>query len=85
MPLAKGWKISSIGSFFAYVKHPYKNYHCIDIAKTLAQNCGVVSIPGSYFGNHQEMYLRMSIAGLSNSEIEDVPNRLNEIDKHLSI
>jgi len=85
MSLALGWKISSIGSFFAYVKHPYKNYSCSEIAKTLAINCGVVSIPGSYFGNNQEMYLRMSIAGLSKSEIEDVPNRLNQIKKHLSI
>ena len=85
MSLAKSWEISSIGSFFAYVRHPYKSYNCSEIAKTLAINFGVVSIPGSYFGNNQELYLRMSIAGLSNIEIEDVPNRLNEIGQYLSI
>ena len=85
MSLAQGWKISSIGSFFAYVRHPYKNYNCSEIAKTLAINFGVVSIPGSYFGNNQEMYLRMSIAGLSNLEIEDVPNRLNAIGQYLNM
>ena len=77
------WKISSIGTFFAYVKHPYENIKCEELAKVLATRCGVVSIPGIYFGNNQEKFLRMSIAGLSVSQIKSVKGRLEILRKYV--
>ena len=77
LPKSTGWKISSIGTFFAYVKHPYKDIKCDKLAKILASKCGLITIPGIYFGMKQERYLRMSIAGLSDEQIMDVKNRLN--------
>ena len=77
------WEITSIGSFFAYVKHPYNNIKCDDIAKLLAKNCGLITIPGIYFGKKQENFLRMSIAGLSLKEIANVKSRLEKLEKYI--
>ena len=77
------WEITSIGSFFAYVKHSYNNIKCDDIAKLLAKNCGLITIPGIYFGKKQENFLRMSIAGLSLKEIANVKSRLEKLEKYL--
>ena len=78
------WKISSIGAFFAYVKHPFENHDCSKIGKILAEKYGLISIPGSCFGTNQKYFLRMSIAGVSKKEIEEVPNRLNDLNKSLN-
>ena len=75
------WEITSIGAFFAYVKHPYKDKDCSEVSKKLATKYGIISIPGNYFGSNQKNYLRMSIAGLSNIEINEVPNRLKKLDE----
>ena len=80
---SSGWKISSIGTFFAYVSHPFKDIKCDKLSKILASKCGLVTIPGIYFGKEQERYLRMSIAGLSNEEIIEVKNRLDLLNEHL--
>ncbi len=77
------WEITSIGSFFAYVKHSYNNIKCDDIAKLLAKNCGLITIPGIYFGKKQENFLRMSIAGLSLKEIASVKSRLEKLEKYI--
>ena len=78
-----GWKISSMGTFFAYVKHPYNNIKSDKIAKILATKCGVVTIPGIYFGNNQEKFLRMSIAGLSYPQIKGVMDRLKILETYI--
>ena len=77
------WEITSIGSFFAYVKHSYNNIKCDDIAKLLAKNCGLITIPGIYFGKKQEKFLRMSFAGLSLKEIESIKSRLEKLDNYI--
>ena len=83
LPKSSGWEISSIGTFFAYVKHPYKDIECDKLSKILASKYGLITIPGIYFGNKQERYLRMSIAGLSNKEIIEVKNRLQLLNNLL--
>ena len=80
---SSGWEISSIGTFFAYVKHPFKDIKCDKLSKILASKCGLITIPGIYFGKEQERYLRMSIAGLSNEQIIDVKNRIDLLKKYL--
>ena len=59
------------------------NIKCDDIAKLLAKNCGLITIPGIYFGKKQENFLRMSIAGLSLKEIANVKSRLEKLEKYI--
>ena len=54
---------------------------CDHIAKVLAKKCGLITIPGIYFGKKKENFLRMSIASLSLNEIENVQSRLEKLEK----
>ena len=65
MERCKGWQIASIGAFFAYIRHPYSKTPARDIAQRLARENGLLLIPGSYFGEHQEQHLRLSFGNLS--------------------
>lgn len=48
-----GWKVISIGGFFAYVEFPpYVKEGKMGseaVARYLAERCGVISLPGSFF------------------------------------
>lgn len=70
------WKIRSTGAYFAYVQHPYAERSSIEVAKSLAQEYGLRTLPGSFFGQHQERYLRIAFANVSSDVIEQLAERL---------
>ena len=74
------WIIKSRGGFFAYVKHPFDNHSDIKVAELLAKKCGIISVPGSFFGNNQKSFLRMSFAGISQSDIGQIPDRFKYLE-----
>ena len=72
------WEVSSIGAFFAYVKHPFKSKLSSEISKRLATELGIISLPGNCFGINQDNYLRFSFGGLNYNQIEKIPERLKK-------
>jgi aspartate/methionine/tyrosine aminotransferase len=58
----KGWEIAALGAYFAFVRHPFPDLSSAEVAERLATDAGVVVIPGSYFGEGQERYLRLAFA-----------------------
>lgn len=70
------WKISAIGAYFAYVKHPFEGASSIKVASQLAQMRGVISIPGEFFGDNQENYLRFAFANADQETLKLLPKRL---------
>ena len=78
------WEVKSRGAFFAYVKHPFKNCIDIKVAEILASSFGIITVPGSFFGKDQESFLRMSFAGISKSEILQIPDRLKKLEREKS-
>ena len=65
----EGWTVRALGAFFAYVEHPFGERSARDIARELAQETGVVALPGTYFGTGQEPFLRFAFA---NSDAEAI-------------
>ncbi|TCM58276.1 hypothetical protein C8J36_101176 [Rhizobium sp. PP-F2F-G48] len=65
----QGWKIESIGAYFAYVRHPYPDISAEFVAAKLAALAGVVCLPGDYFGEIQEGFLRFAFA---NADVETI-------------
>jgi len=59
---APGWRVESLGAYFAYVKHPYGAIDSVRVAQRLAAEQGILTVPGGYFGRHQEGHLRMAFA-----------------------
>jgi aspartate/methionine/tyrosine aminotransferase len=76
MTKINGWRLDSIGAYFAYVAHPFSDTPVRRVAERLAEERGVLALPGPYFGPHQETHLRVAFANVSVDAIEALPTRL---------
>lgn len=74
----KGWHLSSIGAYFAYVAHPFIDVPVKHVAQRLAEERGVLALPGPYFGPHQETHLRFAFANVDSRAIEMLPQRFKD-------
>jgi aspartate/methionine/tyrosine aminotransferase len=70
------YELVSSGSYFAYVRHPFENIDSKSIAKRLAQNFAVLSLPGVMFGPGQERYLRFAFANMEADFMPQMVDRL---------
>ncbi len=70
------WEIAAIGAYFAFVRHPFADRSSSEVAERLAREAGVVCIPGAYFGEGQERYLRLAFANADIGSIELLSQRL---------
>ncbi|MCA0257733.1 MAG: aminotransferase [Proteobacteria bacterium] len=72
----EGWEIGAIGAYFAYIRHPFQGVSSEKVAEHLARQAGIVSIPGTYFGEGQDDYLRFAFANADVATIERLEERL---------
>ena len=70
-----GWRLDSIGAYFAYVAHPFSAIPVKRVAERLAEDRGVLALPGPYFGPHQETHLRVAFANVGVDAIDTLPAR----------
>jgi aspartate/methionine/tyrosine aminotransferase len=70
------YQLVSSGSYFAYVQHPFPGVVSKAVAKRLAQEFAVLSLPGSMFGPGQDQYLRFAFA---NMEAEFMPALIDRL------
>ena len=69
------YELLSVGAYFAYVKHPFdRNSHAV--AKRLVQEFGVLCLPGIYFGEGQEQYIRFAFANVDEARFPELVARL---------
>lgn len=71
-----GWKLDAIGAYFAFVRHPFAGRGSADVAEQLARQAGIVCIPGAYFGDAQQSYLRFAFANADVTTIGLLQERL---------
>ncbi|MQB41718.1 aminotransferase [Rhizobium sp. ICMP 5592] len=71
-----GWDIAAIGAYFAFIRHPFVDQPSAAVAERLAKQAGIISIPGSYFGEGQERYLRLAFANADVASIGLLGERL---------
>ncbi len=70
------WQVSSLGAYFAYVRHPFTGTPSIQVAETLAMRHGVLALPGSYFGPGQDTHIRIAFANAGTDVIALLPDRM---------
>ena len=75
----EGWTLLSTGAYFGYVKHPFAGTPSIDVAQRMAREVGVLTIPGTFFGDGQEDYLRFAFANAGRDVIAKLPDRLGAL------
>ncbi len=72
------WRIDAIGAYFAFIRHPYPTLNSAMVAERLATTAGIICIPGTYFGEGQERYLRFAFANADVSTIRMLDGRLRD-------
>ncbi|MCA1442595.1 aminotransferase [Ensifer sp. IC4062] len=70
------WKLQAVGAYFAYIRHPFPDIDSQFVAEKLAKLAGVVCLPGDYFGEGQENYLRFAFANADVATIRRLEERL---------
>ncbi|MHA7967890.1 aminotransferase [Rhizobium sp. CAU 1783] len=70
------WQMDSLGAYFAFIRHPFAGTPSAVVAEKLAKEAGVVCIPGAYFGEGQENYLRFAFANADSTTIASLADRL---------
>ncbi len=71
------WKMESLGAYFAFIRHPFTGEDSADVAERLAKKAGVLCIPGAYFGDDCQDYLRFAFANADSATIEGLVSRLS--------
>jgi hypothetical protein len=74
-----GWKLQSVGAYFAFVRHPFGGEPSRVVAERMAREAGVLVIPGEYFGGGQEGSLRFAFANADREAIATIPDRLSRL------
>jgi len=73
-----GYRLVSVGAYFAYLRHPFRGRPAAEVARVLAAEHGLLCLPGSIFGPGQEDYLRLAFANLGAEAMPEVARRLAE-------
>jgi len=71
------WKMDSLGAYFAFIRHPFAGQDSAHVAERLAKKAGVLCIPGAYFGDDCQDYLRFAFANADSKTIEGLVARLS--------
>ena len=71
-----GYRIASIGAYFAYVRHPFGDKPARDVAEGLARDHNILCLPGSMFGPGQDAYLRFAFANVDAAVMPEIARRL---------
>jgi aspartate/methionine/tyrosine aminotransferase len=70
-----GWQLASIGSYFAYLRHPFEGISSPRVVEQLAAERGVLCLPATYFGAGQERFLRVAFANADDATLAALPAR----------
>ncbi len=69
------YRLVSAGAYFAYIQHPF-DAPARDVVKRLIQDHEIISLPGSYFGQDQEQFIRFAYANVHERHFDDLIQRL---------
>jgi aspartate/methionine/tyrosine aminotransferase len=75
---ASGYELVSCGAYFAYVRHPHRGRPSKDVSRHLAQDLGILTVPGSAFGPGQEDFVRFAFANVDADAMPEMARRLAE-------
>ena len=70
------YELISAGAFFAYLRHPFEGVPGAVLARRLADEQNVLSLPGAMFGPGQDDFLRFAFANLDAEWMPELARRL---------
>lgn len=69
------FRLAASGSFFAWVRHPFPGKSGREVAKRLAIEAGILTLPGEVFGPGLEDYLRLAFGNIKEKAIPEAIHR----------
>ena len=69
------YRLISAGAYFAYVQHPF-DAPARAVVKRLIEEQEIICLPGSYFGQDQEAFIRLAFANVHEQYFAEVVDRL---------
>lgn len=73
-----GWRLESLGVYFAYVRHPFGDESAWSVCERLARDHGLMALPGPAFAG-EERHLRIAFANLSEADVPALEARLRAV------
>ena len=70
-----GYQITAIGAYFAYLEHPF-DMPARQLARFLADEANLLSLPGEMFGPNQEKHIRVAFANVSQHFMPEIARRI---------
>jgi aspartate/methionine/tyrosine aminotransferase len=70
-----GWRLEALGAYFAYVRHPFGDTPAWDVARRLAEEHGLMCLPGPAFAG-EDGHLRIAFANVDAAAIGGMVERL---------
>ncbi len=72
------FELTASGSFFAWIKHPWKNLTGREATKRLLDEANLICLPGEAFGPGLEPYLRVALGNIELTQIPEAIARLKQ-------
>lgn len=72
------FELVASGSFFGWVRHPFKGLSGRQAARKLVDEAGLLTLPGEVFGPGFEGYLRLALGNIGAEMIPEAVRRLRE-------
>jgi len=72
------FELVASGSFFGWVRHPFKELTGRQAAKKLIEEAGLLTLPGEVFGPGFDCYLRLALGNIGEEMIPEAVRRLRE-------
>ena len=69
------YRVVCAGAYFAYIEHPFEQPSRA-VVKRLIEEFDLIGLPGSYFGQQQEKFIRFAFANVHESHFAEVVGRL---------
>ncbi|MBB5694084.1 aminotransferase [Muricoccus pecuniae] len=70
-----GWRLDSLGAYFAYVRHPFGATPAWEVVERLARQHGLMCLPGPAFAG-ESTHLRIAFANVDGAGIAEMERRL---------
>jgi aspartate/methionine/tyrosine aminotransferase len=71
-----GWELESAGAYFAWIRHPFTGEPARTVARRLADEQALLTIPGECFGTDQDAFVRLAFGNVDLAAVPEVARRL---------
>ena len=72
------FRLVTSGAFFAWVRHPFSGVSGREVARRLAQESGLLCLPGEVFGPGLSHYLRLAFGNIRQESIPEAVERFRK-------